>query len=414
MRLLQPISSYSAKPGNLVQGILIEAPLCDGAPVLPMGAGVEGRIKAVQRVGMGFHHEAAKLEIDFNRILLGPSKPLEIHARVVDIDNARETVKDGVIRGVRSTGGVQSTFTARLVELPTLAPSTMWILPASRAAFPVFPEPEISFPRGTDLVLQLAAPLQLGTSDIEFATSANREFEESERDTVDKAALSLPERAYTTHGLDGDIVNLAFIGSREQLEAAFQTAGWTGSDTVSTRSVLREFRALLSLNNYPRLPISRQMLDGASPDFRWQKSLNSYAKRDHLRIWSRSEPLLGQPLWLSGSIHEVSAKLSLSSPSGRFRFIHHVDADLDEARDRVVRDLILAGCVDAVHYASRPSMTHSLQSPSGDQLRTDGELAVVRLRNCQDPIFEKVSLVPAPPLRDRTTQRWRVIGGRKC
>lgn len=401
VRLLQPISSYSSKPGMPVQAILIESPQCDGSSIFPIGAGVEGKITYVKKVGLGFRHEAAAVEIEFDRIVPKDASPFDISAQVVDVDNARETVKDGMVHGILSTDTIQSHFISlRLLELPSWDPEALWVLPVRRALFPYYPEPEIFFPRGTDVLLKLTAPVQVAMP-VDPAP-LYPDFDSSEANAIDGEIPSLPEHAFTRKGKEGDIVNLAFIGTREQVVSAFQAAGWTGSDSISTGSVLREAHALFSLNNYSHLPISKQLLDGEAPDFSRQKSLDSYEKRDHLRIWSHPAPLLGEPLWLSGSIHEVSAQLSLSSRGGRFRFLHHLDGDLDEARDRVVRDLALAGCVDAVHYSPRPAMKHFLKSPSGDDLHTDARVAVVLLRDCHDPVFNEVSATPVPAYRPRT------------
>ncbi len=51
---------------------------------------------------MGFRHETANLQLQFDRVIQN-GVPTAIHARVLAVDNAREKVKNGVIRGNRST-----------------------------------------------------------------------------------------------------------------------------------------------------------------------------------------------------------------------------------------------------------------------------------------------------------------------
>src|SRR5579862_1698862 len=118
IRLLDPVASYSSKRGMPVHGMLIESPKCDGAPVFPIGTPVDGEISSVHRVGMGFRHESAAIEINFDRISPRDSAPIKMKAQVVEVDNAREKVKGGVIRGIRSTDTLQDHATLRLVELP--------------------------------------------------------------------------------------------------------------------------------------------------------------------------------------------------------------------------------------------------------------------------------------------------------
>src|SRR6202521_3158960 len=101
IRLLQPLSSYSTKEDTRVTGILIESPQCDGAPIFPIGTAIEGQIRSVRKVGLGFRHETAELDIEFVRIVPNDAPPMDIRTRVLEVDNAREKVIGGVIHGIR-------------------------------------------------------------------------------------------------------------------------------------------------------------------------------------------------------------------------------------------------------------------------------------------------------------------------
>jgi hypothetical protein len=89
-------------------------------------------------------------------------------------------------------------------------------------------------------------------------------------------------------------------------------------------------------------------------------------------------------VWLSASTQDIGATLSLR----RRRFIHIVNPDIDEERERVVRDLTLSGCVEAVHYSSRPAMPKTVENATGHELRTDGAMAVVKLKDCDHAVFQ--------------------------
>lgn len=396
IRLSQPVSSYSAQPGMPLRGILIESPECDGLPLFPQGTAVEGRVQSVRKVGLGFRHETAVLELEFDLISPGDGPPITMHARVLDVDNAREDVKDGVIRGIRSTSTLQNRFIFPLGHLLVWTPYSYWIPAASEAAFPIAAEPEIYFPPGTDLRLELTAPLPVASSITPVL--ANGEFEESGKEAVDRMVLSFTQRTSDSEGRAADVVNLFFIGTREQVERAFLTAGWTNSDPLSVRSVLRGFHAVFSLNSDPHLPMASHLLDGKASDSTWQKSLNSYAKRDHLRIWNRPESWEGQTIWLAASTAEAGAAWSFR----RGKFVHHVVPDVDEEREKVVRDLSVAGCVEAAYNAPRPAMPASVVGSTGTELRTDGAVAVVQLRDCQTRVAENTGTTPAVATRPRS------------
>jgi hypothetical protein len=381
IRLLQPLASYSAKPETKVRALLVESPQCDGSAVFPIGTIVEGYIQSVHRVGMGIRHETAALHVVFNRFSSANGESSEMQSQVVDVDNARENVKKGVIQGVLGTQTPQGRITSRLKYLPTINPYSDWFLLAYRATFPIFPEPEIYFPAGTDMRVELTSSMPV--IDRPPAESRVSEFDQSEKDELSMMVQSLPERTFTQKGQEADAINLVFLGTQEQVENSFAAAGWQGSDPASKRASFRQFHAFLALKNYPTEPMSRQFFEGRPSDMTRQKSLNSYAKRDHSRVWSTGERWDGQPAWVAAGTRDTDAVLSLRQK----KLIHRVEANIDEERDKIVRDLSVAGCVDAVFVAARPGASRSLENATRDDMHTDGGVSVVKLKNCERPDF---------------------------
>jgi len=82
---------------------------------------------------------------------------------------------------------------------------------------------------------------------------------------------------------------------------------------------------------------------------------------------------------------ETGATLSVK----QHKFIHHIEADVDVGRGMLVRDLSLVGCVARIYYVERPHMEHAAMNATGDAMRTDGSLAVVQLKDCENPVFEQ-------------------------
>ena len=80
-------------------------------------------------------------------------------AEVEDVENAREQVKNGVIHGVLSSDTFQGRINSRLIHMPTLNPYSDLGLIVYKATFPIFPEPEIYYPVGTDIRLKLKTPV---------------------------------------------------------------------------------------------------------------------------------------------------------------------------------------------------------------------------------------------------------------
>jgi hypothetical protein len=401
IRLTAPVSTYSSKRGAAVAAILIESPRCHEAPVFPTGIPVEGRITYLRRVGMGLWHESSAVTVDFDEVFAGP-QALAVTTRVEEVANGRENVKKGVIQGVGGRNTPQTVMTTRLLHLPFWSPESYWIFLLRRALFPYSPEPEIYLPSGTDLHLRLTAPLELPSGLPDVTETEVAEDDPPVDPRVTGTLLALPERSVTRKGQPSDMVNLAFLGSQDQIDRAFRAAGWTYGDSVSTLSVLREMRAFSSLNSYSHLPISNQWLSGQVSDFTLQKSFDSYQKREHIRFWN--EDALEPGLWVSGAIRETSAAWSFR----RRRFIHHVDADLAAEREKVVRDLKLAGCVDNVYSVQRPEAPGPLKNAGGDTLWSDGSIAVIQLNDCETPgafLWPSIDLPSRP--RSRLTRFMR-------
>jgi hypothetical protein len=147
IRLAAPISTYTAKPGDAVRGVLTEDLVCDNEVILPMGSEVDGVVRNRRKVGWGIRHEAAALELEFHRAT-GQGATLDFTARVEEVENARESVHKGVIQGIRSSDTFQGSINSRLIHLPTYNPYSDAFLIAYKVSFPIFPEPEIYYRQG--------------------------------------------------------------------------------------------------------------------------------------------------------------------------------------------------------------------------------------------------------------------------
>ena len=380
VRLSSPITTYTAEVGDPVHAVLTQDIVCGNEVVLPMGAPVEGVVLSKRKVGWGIRHETAALELEFNQVTLAPGSVVPISARVEEVENAREQVKNGVIRGVLSSDTFQGRVNSRLIHLPTWNPYSDMGLIVYKATFPIFPEPEIYYASGTDMTLRTKAPINHPP-----AIALIAEGDDADSWEVDAWLSQVPRRTTTVKSVDADVVNLVFLGSEEQVQAAFREAGWRNSDPVGRRSVLKNLYALLNNSGYARQPMMTHLLAGEPQDMNWQKGLNSYGRRDHLRIWQWMPEGATAPVWVSSSTHDTAAALSLKNKG----FIHHISPDIDDERAKVIRDLNFSGCVKSVRYVARPgiaTMTQNSDRRPGTNRRLHCGCAVARLRTyqCQD------------------------------
>jgi len=392
IRLLDPVASYSSKPGTTVHAVMIQSPECDSRPVFTVGFEVVGTISKIRKVGLGFIHDSAYVEIRFDHLFTAAGQVLPFTAEVVEVDNAREAVRHGVIRGIRATNTPQGRITSRLIHMPTFNPYTDVGLIVYRAVT-VLPEPEIYLPPGTDLRLRLNVPLYVGDQPAVHAVSFA--MDEGEYNEVEMLLQGKSDRTTTRSGKDADVINLLFVGSQDQVEDAFTAAGWRTADANSKDAFFKEFWAFLTSSNYPNLPVSRQLLSGQLQDMAWQKSFNSYGKREHLRLWSQSKTVQGGQAWLSAYTRETGAALSAKY----HKFIHHIDRDLFDGVDMLVRDLVLAGCVESVRQLLRPNLPQTMLNSTGDEMHTNGNLTVVHLKSCAMPVMQYSRNTPLIPVR---------------
>ena len=392
VRLTTPVSTYTARVGDPVHAVLTRDLVCDNEVVLPMGAPIEGVVRSKRKVGLGIRHETAALELEFIRAVSSPGVSVELAARVEEVENAREAVRKGVIQGIRSSDTFQGRINSRLIHLPTWNPYSDPVLIAYKAVFPIFPEPEIYYAAGTDLRLRTTGEVSLSRSSV----SATHEFSpvaKTESDGLERLVHQLPSRVTTDKDVNADLINIVFLGSEDAVKSAFREAGWDNADPVSRHTALKSFYALLNNSGYARQPMMTFYLNGRAEDMNWQKSLNSYDRRDHLRIW-RWASESGEQVWISSSTHDTGAVLALKHRA----FVHHIAPAIDEERSTVIRDLDFAGCVSTVSYVSRPDVPTATHNAIGDAMHTDGSVAVVTLQTCiaAEPSFDSNADVYKP------------------
>ena len=99
----------------------------------------------------------------------------------------------------------------------------------------------------------------------------------------------VPSFTRTGDGLPGDPVNLALVGTLQQLRAAFAKAGWSEADRLGLASSCRMIRAFVFKTSYPTAPFSTLYLFGRGQDIGFQKAIDSSPrKRHHIRYWALS------------------------------------------------------------------------------------------------------------------------------
>ena len=202
----------------------------------------------------------------------------------------------------------------------------------------------------------------------------------------------IPRYTITGDGLPGDPVNLALIGTRQQLHAAFAAAGWLTADRLSLASSWRMARTFITNSPYPTAPFSTLYLFGRGQDFGFQKAIdNSPRKRHHIRFWAlgmeqAEAKLATADLWLTTVRPADDARVLWVGAGTRdtgfsltkltFQFTHATDSDTNLERDYIIAELRNAKAITDVNsYKAQ----EQLPVERVNHYVTDGDIAVANL-----------------------------------
>ena len=425
VRLLQSLSSHTAKEGMPIEVVLISPIVVDGKVLIPPSSKLKGTVTNVQAVGMAVVHETAKLTLKFEQLELPDGTTRTLHSRLRQVDNSREKVDmTGTIHGIRTTGTLGYSATSMLASVTAVDPVAYLFTSVTASAVLGFTEAEIMYPAGTELQVELTAPLI--TSEVfPFAIPVISRTE-TERQEMRKLVRSLPFRTATQAGnKPSDLTNLAFLGPVDGVRRAFQAAGWVNVDQLTAASTFQTLKSIAGDEGYSEAPMSTLLLDERPPVFTLSKTTNTFSSRHHLRVFEPGMRYQGLQVLTSSSTQDIGIAFSRKQKN----FIHVIDEYIDNERSQVVNDLSFTGCVDAMELVPRSWVPLDAYNATGDRLRTDGAIAVMRINECSNPKTIEVQRVPPPPLFNRSVRNtmltlrnmvWRgnvayqgVAGGRK-
>jgi hypothetical protein len=380
VRLTTAVGTYASKSGTQVSAVLIAPVVADNDTLIPAGSTLAGTVTKVKRVGFGIVHETATLALDFDRIILPDGGMLPISTRLRQVDNGREKVaRDGNILGVRATSSISYRVSGYIRTLICNEVHMHLVSLAFRMLFVQVPEPEIYYPPGSELTLALTDSMLAEPRPDAIDTT---ELTHQERADLERVIADLPIRAYSRKtNAPSDLINMLFVGTREQVSAAFIAAGWTETKPVSMRARITGLRAVAEVRPFLAAPMSTLLVNDAVPDLSWQKGLNDFSKRHHIRMWKQPELWNGQEVWAAAATRDID--YAYMRPG--HMFTHQIEEDVDRERDKIAHDLEFTACTDAVDFWERPGFPRLSYNATGDLMTSDARLAVIRLNGCGSP-----------------------------
>lgn len=196
--------------------------------------------------------------------------------------------------------------------------------------------------------------------------------------------LYLPDyfigRSRTVDGILSDPINLAFIGSENELKAAMQVAGWYQADKLTIKTAIKTILYLVVRKIYINQPVSGLYLFNNKQMIAFQKVVpGSPFVRHHVRFWKTPDDLLLPGYlsvdWLAAGTFDKSVGLSYFT----LQITHHIEPETDKERDFIVNDLKKHGHVKNVKIVKNYFSSYRHRNGGGDVISTDGSLPIVKL-----------------------------------
>ena len=325
IRLDVPVYSDRSRTGDPIDGT-ITYPLCkngeqleckDGELVVAPGTKANGTILFAQKAPDKYSRP--RLVLDFSNIVHRNGQNSPLYARVINVDNARETVQNNEILGIIQPHA-KSKVSLVLSVVGVVNPIAGYTIKGVQTVYGLSIRREILFPAGTDVQVQVVRP----------STLRQREpwagWQQLPVDaTLQRLVEAAPLRTSTPGKIPSDLTNLMFLGTEQELIAAFGEAGWIAADSVNARTALKAVQATIRQTGYSDAPVSTLLLEGRPPDLVFQKSLNTFAKRHHIRIWKIPEPYQGRDVWVGAATHDIATMNSRAATKWTHRIDPHVD-----------------------------------------------------------------------------------------
>ena len=369
LHLQTAVSTKTAKQGQAVSASLAREVEVQGGVAIPYGSTLKGTVAKCAQPATS--DQRAELLLNFGQLTIPGQGDFVVKGQLSGVGNARETLlADGTIVGILESEAPASLLGGALQKLGQMD-STINDQIQKQKIGQV--NTAVELPAGTDLQFTLTAALTLKRS---VASAGPSSLPASLRDSVANLLASSPKRAESKDSKPGDPINLVFVGTAQEIEQAFGKAGWTEPKKKNEKSIWKTTEAVINSDGYNQAPVSDLYLFERKQDMAFEKTLNTFNKRHHLRVWQTTLTAPdGRPIWLAAATHDVGIDIHPGVVS------HATDPNLDDERAQVGADLFLGGAVQAAGYISPPNPLSTGMTATGGKWQTDGRLLVVDLKN---------------------------------
>lgn len=188
------------------------------------------------------------------------------------------------------------------------------------------------------------------------------------------AIKDLPGITHTKTGIPGDPINVALVGTPQEIMTIMMAAEWHPADPLTLRSCLEIARATVLKQSYETAPVSNLFLWGRKQDLAFEQPVgNNPRQRHHVRFWrsEKTDPD-GRPLWAGAAIYDERVEISRTTG----QVTHRTDGNIDKERNYLFRDLEKTGELSKSTVVNGFHKTLMGRNGGGDRWHTDGRLFV--------------------------------------
>jgi hypothetical protein len=219
------------------------------------------------------------------------------------------------------------------------------------------------------------------------------------------ALAAAPFVTRTPEGIPGDPVNLAVVGTADELHASFAAAGWAEAAPITLRSSVGIVTSVLLHRADPCAPVSTLELFGRPHDVAFERVVDGSARRrHHVRFWATELVVAGdRPTWLGAATFDCGVELSRRTG----QVTHRIAPAVDDERDGIVEALTGVGRIERVFAVTGVGATLRGRNGGGDRYVTDGEIAVMVLLAEAAPASGEPERLASPAVVRVKDRMWR-------
>jgi hypothetical protein len=340
LRLAESVCSSHAHKGDRLDFVVIRDVNVGGYTIVPAGSIAHGSVTEVK-----------------GKRFLGIGGQVSLKLDSVELVNG-DKVK------LRASLNVKGDSHTKLMAAAMLVTGFVF-LPAA----PVF-----LLTRGRDSTVVKSTEITAYTAGPVSVLSAGLWHSQQHSSELDQMMDYLPARVFNAEGREGDMLNLLFVGDKEDLQSAFLRAGWVTTDKWKPVFVWHLMRRR---TNDAQLPMARFYLFGRVQDYSYAlPDPNAVmSRRHHLRIWKTNYTIDGRPIWAGAATHDVAIEIAK-----RGRIINHrIDPAVDAERDFIGADLTQTASVNHQQYVSSGDPVFQAQTASGEDYHSDSRILLLDL-----------------------------------